>query len=150
MSTHPHRRIGKLECHASVIQPSLDSSPVRSVNEACARIKEVCGVVRKPTRIRHFLKSHGYKFRKMGQVLGKADPVLQEQWPNALTRARAKYKSLDINDIQLVTCNKRCHCAATLSRSNFLIESNAFLANFMRYLSFCIKYCNLRAYMSNL
>ena len=53
LSTHPHRRVGELESHASVILPSLNSSPVRSVKEACARIKEVCGVVRKPTRVRH-------------------------------------------------------------------------------------------------
>ena len=39
---------------------------------------------RKPTQVRHFLKSHGYKFRKMGQVPGKANPVLQEQWLDSL------------------------------------------------------------------
>ena len=80
LSTHPHHRSGELASHASVILSSLDSSPVRSVKEACARIKEVCGVDRKPTQVRHFLKSHGYKFRKMGQVPGKANSVLQKQW----------------------------------------------------------------------
>ena len=53
LSTSPSCRIGELESHAPSILSSLDSSPVRSVKEACARIKEVCGVVRKPTRVRH-------------------------------------------------------------------------------------------------
>ena len=52
LSTHPHHRSGELASHASVILSSLDSSPVRSVKEACARIKEVCGVDRKPTQVR--------------------------------------------------------------------------------------------------
>ena len=47
-------------------------------------------MVRKPTRVLHFLKSHGYKLRKMGQVPGKADPVLQEQWLDALKPYIAK------------------------------------------------------------
>lgn len=84
LSSTPFRRTGELESHAQVILSSLDSSPVRSVKEACARIREICGVERKQTQVRHFLKSHGYKFRKMGQVPGKADPVLQEQWLDAL------------------------------------------------------------------
>ena len=84
LSTSPSCRIGELESHVPSILSSLDSSPVHSVKEACARIKEVCGVDRKPTQVWHFLKSHGYKFRKMGQVPGKANPVLQEQWLDSL------------------------------------------------------------------
>ena len=80
LSTRLRPRRGELEAHAPSILSSLDLSPVRSVKEACARIKEVCGVERKPTRVRYFLKSHGYRFRKMGQVPGKANPSLQEQW----------------------------------------------------------------------
>ncbi len=84
LSTQPFRRNGELESHAPSILSSLDLFPVRFVKEACARIREVCGVERKPTQVRHFLKSHGYRFRKMGQVPGKADPFLQKQWLDAL------------------------------------------------------------------
>ena len=66
LSTNYFHRTGELESHAPAILDSLDSSPVHSVKEACDRIKGICGVERKPTRIRHFLKSHGYRFRKMG------------------------------------------------------------------------------------
>ena len=74
LSTAPFRRVGELEAHAPVILPSLDSSPVRSVKEACARIREVCGVERKQTQVRQFLKSHGYKFRKMGRFRARQTP----------------------------------------------------------------------------
>lgn len=74
LSSTPFRRIGELESHARIIMSSLDSSPVRSVKEACARIREVCGVKRKQTQVRHFLKSHGYKFRKMGRFRVRQTP----------------------------------------------------------------------------
>jgi transposase len=73
-----------LEEDAERIMTSLDQSPVHSVNEACSRIKEVCGICRKPTQVRKFLQRHGYKWRKMGQVPGRADPQKQKQWRDNL------------------------------------------------------------------
>ena len=90
LSTNYFHRTGELESHAPAILDSLDSSPVHSVKEACDRIKGICGVERKPTRIRHFLKSHGYRFRKMGTVPGKAAPVSQRRWPDSLKPHIAK------------------------------------------------------------
>ena len=84
LSTNSFHRIGELESHAQDILSSLDSFPVRSVKEASVRIKEICGVERKPTQTRHFLKAHGYSFRKMGSVPGKAVPSLQKQWVDSL------------------------------------------------------------------
>ena len=84
LSANSFRRIGELESHAPAIMSSLDSFPARSVKEASVRIKEICGVERKPTQIRHFLKSHGYRFRKMGSVPGKATPSVQRQWLDSL------------------------------------------------------------------
>lgn len=80
LETHPFRRVGELEKYACRILSSFDSSPIYSVNEAILRIKEACGIERKPTQVRHFLRSHGYRYRKMGHVPGKANAALQKQW----------------------------------------------------------------------
>ena len=84
--THPHPRSSELEGHAGSIFSSLDANPPHTVNEAAERIREVCGLERKPTQVRHFLKSHGYRFRKMGQVPGKADTEQQKSWIDGLKR----------------------------------------------------------------
>ncbi len=93
LSTSSFHRTGELESHATAIKSSLDSFPVRSVKEACARIKEICGVERKQTRTRHFLKSHGYRFRKMGAVPGKANPASQRKWLESLKPYIAEAKA---------------------------------------------------------
>lgn len=80
----PFCRTSELEKHKEAIMATLDASPVRSVNEAACRIEAACGVSRKPTQVRHFLKLHGYKYRKMGQVPGKSDPELQKEWIDSL------------------------------------------------------------------
>lgn len=41
-------------------------------------------MIRKPTQVRQFLLRHGYRYRKMGQVPGKADANKQESWLEAL------------------------------------------------------------------
>lgn len=86
LTTHPHTRSSELESHAGSIFSALYANPPHTVNEAIVRIREVCGVERKPTQVRHFLKSHGYRFRKMGQVPGRADTEQQKSWLENLSR----------------------------------------------------------------
>jgi transposase len=76
----PYCRKSVLEGDAERIMSSLDQSPVHSIKEACTRIKEVCGISRQPTQVRSFLYRHGYRWRKMGQVPGRADPEKQKRW----------------------------------------------------------------------
>ena len=56
----PGRR-SELTPHTQSIAESLDKAPVRSVNEACERIKEITGIVRKPSQVRSILHHLGYK-----------------------------------------------------------------------------------------
>jgi transposase len=74
----------ELEQYKDAIPDNLNSFPVQSINEAVLRIEEACGVIRKPTQVRHFLLKEGYRYRKMGQVPGKSDAQKQEKWLDAL------------------------------------------------------------------
>ena len=69
-----------LEQHSDVILTHFDVHPVQSVNQATAVIEELTGIKRRPTQVRQFLLRHGYKWRKMGQIPGKADVEEQKVW----------------------------------------------------------------------
>jgi transposase len=56
----PGRR-SELTPHVQNIAESLEKNPVRSVNEACERIKEITGIVRKPTQVRGMLHHLGFR-----------------------------------------------------------------------------------------
>lgn len=56
----PGRR-SVLTPHIKSISESLDKDPVRSVNEACERIKDLTGIVRKPSQVRCMLHDLGFK-----------------------------------------------------------------------------------------
>jgi transposase len=69
-----------LEAHSKLILSHLDTHPVQSINEAVAVIEELTGIKRSPTQVRQFLLRHGYKWRKMGQIPGKANVEKQNEW----------------------------------------------------------------------
>jgi transposase len=69
-----------LEVHSELILSHLDQHPVQSVNQAVTVIEELTGIKRSPTQVREFLLLHGYKWRKMGQIPGKADVQKQKEW----------------------------------------------------------------------
>jgi transposase len=71
---------GKLECHAPSLIESFNSHSVCSISEAIARIKELTGIERKPTKVRQFMRRHGFKYRKMASIPGKMDTEKQNQW----------------------------------------------------------------------
>lgn len=51
-----------------VIRRSLEQEPVRTIAEACQRIKDLTGVERRPTQVRHFLKSIGLKWQRVRAI----------------------------------------------------------------------------------
>jgi len=69
-----------LEQYAEVILPHLDQNPVQSINQAVAVIEELTGIKRSPTQVRNFLLRHDYRWRKMGQIPGKANTEAQKVW----------------------------------------------------------------------
>ena len=77
---HYNKPESELEEHSQNILTYLDENPIQSVNQAVAVIEELTGIKRSPTQIRQFLLRHGYKWRKMGQIPGKADVEQQSTW----------------------------------------------------------------------
>ncbi|GFH99557.1 hypothetical protein IMSAGC004_01961 [Bacteroidaceae bacterium] len=84
LHTNPYRPKSELDNYKNAIMSSLNEHPVHSVPEAAERISQVCGLFRKPTQVRAFLIRNGYKYRKMGQVPGKADLEQQKRWLDKL------------------------------------------------------------------
>jgi len=48
--------ISELEAHHHTLEESFREQPPHTVNEACARIRELTGLERGPTQVRRFLK----------------------------------------------------------------------------------------------
>jgi len=71
---------GALDHHQQILQAAFEQQPPLSANQALARIKQLTGIERSPTQVRHWLKKIGLKYRKTGQVPAKADPVGQQKW----------------------------------------------------------------------
>ncbi|MEZ5044129.1 MAG: IS630 family transposase [Saprospiraceae bacterium] len=70
----------KLEEHSQSLLSYFEDHPPHSINEAREKIKELTGIQRSPTQIRSWLKRHGLRYRKAGQIPGKADQVQQAQY----------------------------------------------------------------------
>jgi transposase len=67
-----------LDPHRMTIEEYFRQNPPSTVAEACKIIKDLTGVERRPTQVRHFLIDLGMRPRKAGVVPGKADLEKQE------------------------------------------------------------------------
>jgi transposase len=67
-----------LDPHRVTIEEYFRQKPPSTVAEACKVIKDLTGVERKPTQVRHFLINLGMRPRKTGILPGKANPEKQE------------------------------------------------------------------------
>lgn len=70
----------ELAAYSETILASFEERPPVNSAEAKARIKFLTGIERCPTQIRVFMKRHGLKYRKLGQIPSKADAQKQEEW----------------------------------------------------------------------
>jgi transposase len=61
----------RLEEHKTGIIEDFNKNPVCSIAQAIARIKELTGIERKPTRVRAFIYRHGSRYRKLASLPGK-------------------------------------------------------------------------------
>ena len=77
---HYRKPESELEQHSELIFTHFEQNPIQSVNQAVAVIEELTGIKRSPTQVRQFLLRHGYKWRKMGQIPGKANVQEQKYW----------------------------------------------------------------------
>ena len=60
--------VSDLAAHTDAIRESLTARPVRTAAEACDRIAALTGLRRKPTQVRVFLASLGFKWRRVRAV----------------------------------------------------------------------------------
>ena len=68
----------ELDSHRATIEEYFRQNPPATVAEACKIIKDLTGVERKSTQVRHFLVGLGMRPRKAGALPGKTDPERQE------------------------------------------------------------------------
>lgn len=78
----------------STLEEYFGQAPPATVNEARAKIEELTGIKRSPSRVRHFLKSLGLSYRKVGMIPAKVDVAVQEDFQKnhlepRLTEAKA-------------------------------------------------------------
>jgi transposase len=78
--TPRYKPISELAAHTDIIRQSLERQPARTIAEACQRVAELTGVIRKPTQVRRFLKGLGLKWQRV-----RAIPVPPKKtWRNTL------------------------------------------------------------------
>jgi transposase len=79
MELHFRQPQSELLAHQEAITPYFRAHPPASINEAVDAIRNLTGLTRSPTQVRHFLKEKcGMKRLKTGTLPAKADPDVQE------------------------------------------------------------------------
>ena len=58
----------------------FEKNPVSSVGQATAKIEELTGISKSPTRVRDWMRKVGMKYQKTAQIPAKACPEKQEAW----------------------------------------------------------------------
>ena len=66
--------------YQTTLVDSLEKVPVASLAEAKARIEKLTNIKRSLTSVATFLKSQGFRFRKLGHIPAKADIENQSKW----------------------------------------------------------------------
>ena len=64
-----YKPTSELAAHAEIIRKSFQEQPARTIAEACQRVLELTGVIRKPTQVRQFLKNLGLKWQRVVRSL---------------------------------------------------------------------------------
>jgi transposase len=73
-----NKPVSGLKQHTSTSEAYFGEHPPASVREAMGRIEELTGLKRSETQVRKFLRSSGFRCRKVGMVPAEADIVKQE------------------------------------------------------------------------
>jgi transposase len=75
-----HHNESDLEAFVAVILPNFEKTPPQTSGEACQRIRELTTITRSPTQVRSFMKRHGLRYLKTGQIPAKADSEKQKEF----------------------------------------------------------------------
>jgi transposase len=68
----------ELEKHTDSLLSHFEQHPARSINEAIEAIKNLTGIQRSPSAVKSWMKRHGLRYRKTGQIPAKADADKQK------------------------------------------------------------------------
>ena len=72
--------MSELERYRALLEDHFLSQPVATVAQAQAEILRLTGIQRGLSQVRHFLKTLGLKWRKVGGIPAKADPQAQARF----------------------------------------------------------------------
>jgi transposase len=75
-----HRRESLLDGQATGIKELFAKQPPGSIEEARLKIKAFTGIDRSNTRVRAFMKRHGFRFLKTGHIQAKVNTTEQKDW----------------------------------------------------------------------
>lgn len=90
--------VSELDAFADILIPNFDLKPPHTSGEGCQRILELTGLKRSPSQVRTFMKRHGLKYLKAGQIPAKADTEKQAQFiENTLNPLIIKAKNEEIH-----------------------------------------------------
>jgi transposase len=63
-----YKPTSELSEYTEIIRQAFEERPARTISEACQRVAELTGVIRKPTQIRRFLKGLGLKWQRVRTI----------------------------------------------------------------------------------
>jgi transposase len=72
--------VSDMEAFVNIIIPDFELIPPKTSGEACQRIRELTNIIRSPTQVRTFMKRHGLRYLKAGQIPAKADSEKQKEF----------------------------------------------------------------------
>jgi transposase len=120
-----HRKGSLLEGYKESIIEDFEKNPVCSIAEAVSRIADLTGIERKPTQVSAFMRRHGFSYRKLAAIPGKADAGKQKQFlEETLNPAIEKAEK---GEIELLFCD-----AAHFTLSAFLCMVWSRVRTFLR------------------
>jgi transposase len=85
-----YRQQSELSKYKSTIEEYFTENPPVSLKEAAAKIEELTGITRDPSRVGKFLKRIGMQYRKVGTIPAKADVKEQERFKEEELEPRIK------------------------------------------------------------
>jgi transposase len=116
-----HRPVGALQRHRAALAEEFGRHPVASVKEAAASLSALTGLRRGLTQTRQWLHRLGLRWRRVGMIPAKADPLQQAQFKAQqleprLTEAHAGRRTVYFVDAAHFVFGAFLGCLWSLSR----------------------------------
>ncbi len=113
-------RLGRqsaLAPHSQIITESLEKQPVRTINEACARIHKITGIKRKPSQVRSMLRHLGFR-----RLVSGAMPCPKKKTPQEHAMDQDKFLKNTLQPL-LDECKKGTRDVFFVDAAHFVFAS---------------------------